>query len=179
MRNDLRAAFDSSASLKNWRISMPSYEEMESVLHDGEEVHVVVKTCINREHVGVAILTNRHIHLLGRGILKGSGYNETTSLGHITGMSRKRELAYLGWTISVSRASNVDNLLGVDKHDSELFVSAANKLIGSFAPAGQPVVVNQAIDPLDQLKKLKELLDAGVISQIEFDAKKQSLMDRI
>lgn len=179
MRSDLRTAFDSSASLKNWRISMPTYEEMEAVLQDEEEVHVVVKTGINRKHVGVAILTDKNIHLLGRGVLKGSGYNESTSLGHITGISRKRELAYMGWTITVSRASNIDNLLGVDKDDSELFVSTANKLVSNFTPAGQTAVINQAIDPLDQLKKLKDLLDAGIITQIEFDTKKQSLMDRI
>ncbi len=33
--------------------------------------------------------------------------------------------------------------------------------------------------PLDALKKLKDLLDAGVISQEEFDAKKERLMSEI
>jgi len=179
MRNDLRIAFDKSAKLKNWRIPMPSYEDMESVLQEAEKVHVVVKAGLNREHVGVAILTDKHIHLLGRGILKGSGYNETTSLGKITGLSRKRELMYMGWTVSLSRASNVDNLLGVDKDDSELFVSTANSLISNFKPTDQTVLVNQISDPLDQLKKLKDLLDSGIISQEEFEDKRKTLLGQI
>lgn len=179
MRNDLRTAFDNSAKLKNWRIQMPSYEEMEAVLQESEEVHAVVKAGINREYVGVAILTNRNIHLLGRGVFKGSGYNETTSLGQITGVSRKRELMYMGWTISLSRSSNVDNLLGVDKDDSESFVSTATNLISNFKPTGQTILVNQTSDPLDQLKKLKELLDAGVISSEEFEDKKKVLLGQI
>ena len=33
-----------------------------------------------------------------------------------------------------------------------------------------------AADPYEELKKAKELLDAGVISQADFDAKKKSLL---
>lgn len=179
MRNDLRTAFDKSAKLKNWRIAMPSYEEMEAVLQTSEDVHVVVKAGINREYVGVAILTNKNIHFLGRGVLKGSGFNETVSLGHITGIGRKRELMYMGWTISVSRAANVENLLGVDKEDSDLFVSAANNLISNFNSLGQTAVTGQVSDPLDQLKKLKELFDAGVITEADFTEKKQVLLGQI
>ena len=36
-----------------------------------------------------------------------------------------------------------------------------------------------AESPLDALKKLKELLDLGVITQAEFDAKKENLMGKI
>jgi uncharacterized membrane protein len=34
-------------------------------------------------------------------------------------------------------------------------------------------------DPLDQLEKLKEFLDAGVITQAEFDEKKQKMLGKI
>ena len=36
--------------------------------------------------------------------------------------------------------------------------------------------VQLASDPYEELKKAKELLDAGVISQEDFDAKKKSLL---
>ncbi len=44
--------------------------------------------------------------------------------------------------------------------------------------AAQPQVIVQqaAADPMEQLKKLKELLDMGVVSQEEFDAKKKELL---
>jgi hypothetical protein len=44
---------------------------------------------------------------------------------------------------------------------------------------GKATSPSQAINPIDQLKKLAELLDAGIISQSEFDEKKKSLIDRI
>lgn len=39
-----------------------------------------------------------------------------------------------------------------------------------------PVVVASAVSPADELKKFKELLDMGIISQEEFDAKKKQLL---
>ena len=53
----------------------------------------------------------------------------------------------------------------------------------------QPVVVNaqpamapmemQRDDPMEQIVKLKQLLDMGAISQEEFDAKKAALLQKI
>lgn len=40
----------------------------------------------------------------------------------------------------------------------------------------EPVVINQGVSAADELKKYKDLLDAGVITQEEFDAKKKQLM---
>ena len=37
-------------------------------------------------------------------------------------------------------------------------------------------VVSRVADPYEELKKLKELLDAGVITQEDFDAKKKMLL---
>lgn len=41
----------------------------------------------------------------------------------------------------------------------------------------ETVTVNQAISPAEELKKFKELLDMGAISQEEFEAKKKQLLD--
>ncbi len=50
---------------------------------------------------------------------------------------------------------------------------AINEQVGKKAPAAP------SSSPLDELKKLKDLLDAGVISQAEFEAMKTKLMDRM
>ena len=42
------------------------------------------------------------------------------------------------------------------------------------APAG--TVIQQATSPAEELKKMKELLDMGIITQEEFDAKKKQLL---
>ena len=44
------------------------------------------------------------------------------------------------------------------------------------APVVQPM---ERDDPMEGIKKLKELLDMGAISQEEFDAKKTELMAKI
>lgn len=42
-----------------------------------------------------------------------------------------------------------------------------------------PTTVISASSPIDEIKKLKELLDMGIISQEEFDTKKQDLLAKI
>ena len=40
----------------------------------------------------------------------------------------------------------------------------------------QPTFTTQALSPAEELKKMKELLDMGIITQEEFDAKKKQLL---
>lgn len=47
------------------------------------------------------------------------------------------------------------------------------------APVAQPMEMVREDDPMTQIKKLKELLDMGAISQGEFDEKKNELMAKI
>ena len=42
-----------------------------------------------------------------------------------------------------------------------------------------PASMAREDDPMEKLKKLKELLDAGVLSQDEYNEKKAELMGRI
>lgn len=44
------------------------------------------------------------------------------------------------------------------------------------APAAPPPVVTQALDPVDQIRKLASLRDEGLISDEEFEEKKASLL---
>jgi len=53
----------------------------------------------------------------------------------------------------------------------------ADKLSKS-AQAAQTVVITQKTSVADELKKLKELLDQGVISQEEFDTQKKKLLEQ-
>ena len=46
---------------------------------------------------------------------------------------------------------------------------------GAAQPQGQPA----AEDPLEVLSKLKKLLDAGLIEQAEYDAKKADILSRM
>ena len=50
------------------------------------------------------------------------------------------------------------------------------KAIKTAKEAEKQPVVQQAVSTADELKKFKELLDMGVITQEEFDAKKKQLL---
>jgi hypothetical protein len=56
----------------------------------------------------------------------------------------------------------------------ELAASSSAGMLGSQRPAPRP----QA-DPIDQLKRLAELRDAGVLSDEEFETKKAELLARM
>jgi membrane protease subunit (stomatin/prohibitin family) len=70
--------------------------------------------------------------------------------------------------------------------NSVMFLKRMQPMFEELRKAVEEAVQKRALghqaaaeSPLDSLKKLKELLDAGVISQGEFDSKKASLMGRI
>ena len=58
--------------------------------------------------------------------------------------------------------------------DADRIKDYVEKAIQSRKPAGQ--IVTQQLSPADELKKFKELLDMGIITQEEFDAKKKQLL---
>ena len=105
--------------------------------------------------------------------------HETVPFHTITGVELKRKLGS-GWIIEFSRAANIDSLLKCDENGSKIFVEKLQNSIRDLNQnQGKSNLSNQAINPIDQLKKLAELLDAGIISQSEFDEKKKSLIERI
>ncbi len=60
----------------------------------------------------------------------------------------------------------------------EELLSQINNIIAQNKNAKKTATVSTTIQvsPADELKKFKELLDAGVITQEEFDAKKKQLL---
>lgn len=84
-----------------------------------------------------------------------------------------------GKTLVIRSTSGTIRFMCVQNADE--FVAAANKAIeenkkanGTAPVAPAPVV--QATSNADELKKYKDLLDSGVITQEEFDAKKKQLL---
>ncbi len=81
--------------------------------------------------------------------------------------------------VAVSTSSGKISFLAI-KNASEIY-SVINKLLierqEKEKVAAKPAVANETkIDTADQLMKYKDLLDKGVISQEEFDAKKKQLL---
>lgn len=57
------------------------------------------------------------------------------------------------------------------------FISAMHKYVGDKPPKSESTSIKD--DPLEQIKKLSELKMAGILSEAEFEGKKQELLNRI
>jgi hypothetical protein len=188
MREDLRSAWESAkgnrqADLYN---RYPKPEDIEPHLLDDEKVIMLLKGNIQPGRmdtfkdvtfhggVGTLVLSDKRVHYFSRGLVKSfTNSHESFEFSKITGVELRKNLAF-GQMIYITRAENSDSWTQLNKDEAQVFVSALQKQISASAQPTQT-----AIDPLDQIKKLKDLLDLGAISQSEFDEKKAQLMGKI
>lgn len=187
MRADLEQAYSSAPPAK--LIKTPDLDAVLAVVPEDEITSCVLK-CSAAEQAPngrltaarscVAVVTNRSIYLVKQGMnFKSMGQGSESIPPHtISGISLKKGVLTAG--LEITRAGNSDRLLNYDYGHAEKWVIAARALLDS-APSisGNTTNIIQQVDPLDQLKKLKDLLDAGILTQAEFDSKKQEIMDKI
>ena len=184
MRKDLADAWKAAKKTDGTIYKNPEPSEIEPALSSDESVLVVLR-CLKKwgnlggGEVCTAVLTDKAVHIFSRGIVKSvNRTHETFHFNTITGVDLARKLTF-GWVINMSRASNVDSLLKCEEEGSKKFVSQLKELIASPKTTSVSGSTQISSDPLDKLKKLKDLFDAGVISESEFEEKKQILMDQI
>lgn len=179
VREDLKQAYDQARTKFTLR-NGPKIETAEKSLSPDEKVLQVLRCRIGSKP-SLMILTDRNIHILGRGGVFGelAAQGEVVPIATITGVDRRRN-RMVEWTITITRASNVDEVDMCDERESERFVAQARDLVHQ-AQMPQATAANQAgpDDPVEQIGKLKALLDAGAIDESEFAEKKAELLKRI
>lgn len=181
MRPDLQKALSSVVSRKG---NYPLPEVIEETLSPDEHVlhalycNVPSKTHKDRVGRGIVILTNRHLYIFKRAVVwkLGDGV-EVIPIDRFNGIDRIKQVLG-GWKVILSRSGNSDELWYCDAGDSELLVSLVRDLMQNSNLATTSGTGVQ-IDPIEQLRKLKELFDQGVITKIDFENKKKTLMDKI
>ena len=103
-------------------------------------------------------------------------------MDQLTGVTREKTIAN-GWIIKLSRAGNQDKLSQLTETASEEFMNRLNEVLKSFNQLGRAnatSTTSQATGGFaEEIRKLKELADDGIISQAEFEMKKQELLGRI
>ena len=77
--------------------------------------------------------------------------------------------------VSVSTSSGRISFCAI-KNTEDIYKVINNLLLDRQKKSNTEVVSVHGVDAADQLKKFKELLDSGVITQEEFDAKKKQLL---
>ena len=158
-----------------------SFAEIEKILRADEDVLCAFTgSSAQRKNnsmlwfVGVA-LTNQRLLIGGqiKGWLKVSYTAQSFNIENINAISQT-------WS-SIGGALNIDTL-GDDIRIGESSRDAVNKIIADFDATLHSIkgnksgVVVQQTSAADELKKFKELLDTGIITQEEFDAKKTQLL---
>ena len=100
---------------------------------------------------------------------------EVTPLRSVSSVQAKKD--GLRWTkITVfASGNNIDFRFGHD--EAHVFKETIQGLLLNPTSSGHTITAPQASDPLDQLKKLGELRDSGILSDEEFEAKKKQLLE--
>ncbi len=154
-------------------VKYPANADLESLLNRTEKVELALRGVNQGNQPAIALLTSERCLIASRSpFLKAFGEsNESIPFDKITGITGEKVFGS-GMTISISRADNTDSLEFCHPEDGQKFVNALRGKIES-QKTGSPV----AHDAFDQIRKLKDLFDAGAITQDEFEQQKKKLLD--
>ena len=166
---DLRP--DIAAAKRRMRLTSGGERELarlEWVLHDGETVERMATGRYGRG-VGLLALTDRRLVFLHRGRL--SQTTEDFPIGRITTV--QWHAGVLSGTITVHATGKRAEITNVHKDDGRELTDRLRERIAQPAPApgGDGVI--------EQIRRLGELRDAGIVTEEEFAAKKAELLRRL
>jgi hypothetical protein len=192
MNEALRAAYDAAPGTTIKSVGMapaplPSIEDVEAAVSKSETSFIVLKSAHQEVDArtgkaraagrSVSVVSDRGIYIFSIGKLGQKGVSLETIPPHTITSASLRKIMMLGTVVELVRAGNTDRLYACDQAQAEKWVAAVRELVSK--PQGSSTTIVNEVDPLDQLKKLKDLLDAGILSQAEFDAKKTDIMNKI
>lgn len=166
----MREDIDNAAQRMNWKLgSRREIKKLPGHLHDGETVRELACGQYGGG-TGLLVLTDERIIFLREGWIGAA--HEDFVLHRVTSVGFKSMLGTGKVTIHAS--GNTVDIDGVISEDGKRFAAAAREALN------QPVASAPAEgDPLEKLKKLGELRDAGVISTQEFEQKKAELLGKV
>lgn len=151
------------------------FGEIEKALKTDEEVLFCIGALIER---AVAFTNNRLIIAETRMISKGqSGGIKFFSYDNINSVSY--ELRITGASLKVNTIGDEDlQYFNLYKDKITSAISEIDTIINEYRnnKNGQNIQVLQQSSPADEIKKYKELLDSGILTQEEFEIKKKQLL---
>ncbi len=144
-------------------------------LYEGETVRFIAQGTYEGDQ-GIVVLTDVRLLFLFHGVMRQR--KEDFPLRLISSVQTKS-----GWgtgEIKVWVSGNSASISGIVKSDLEPLADAVRQGIATqhAAPPTAPSA-ESADDPYEALRKLASLRDAGVLTEEEFETKKQDLLGRI
>lgn len=117
-------------------------------------------------------LTNERLILIDKGLIT-KGSIKSYDLDDVNSVSRKS--GFFGGGMEIRVAGGIMTVTGAKKEFSEKFIDDFQKVKAAFKKATRGGGA-AAVSPMDELKKAKEMLDAGIIDQADFDKIKAKIL---
>jgi hypothetical protein len=126
------------------------------------------------------------VSLLATGISDKKGASEMIPIRSLTSVTVERDGLRNMKVRLIASGNTID--MRVSKAEADQIKDTLTRLMlgthpalqsGAEQPPPPPATPSNAPDPADQIRKLAELRDAGILSVQEFEAKKQDLLDRM
>ena len=149
-----------------------------SILLENEVVNAVTSGLMNGR-TWLLAATNKRVILINKNMFIGMQQseipiNQINSISYVTGLMFS--------SILIAHGSSSIVIENVKKGTERFFVEATNNAIREYSMnvnvvTTQTPLASQNFSVADEIKKFKELLDMGVLTQEEFDAKKRQLLN--
>lgn len=152
-------------------------KRLERHLHGGETVEQMTTGAYGKGH-GLVVLTDRRLLFMHEGVMSKS--SEDFPIEKVSSVSWSSGMVF--GTIIIFASGNKSEIGSVQKDDGKEIVDKIRHRLSSPSPAAHAAPAQEAVavaDPIEQLKKLGELRDAGVVTEEEFEQKKSDLLRRM
>jgi hypothetical protein len=155
-------------------------------LDQGEEVHISCYGAYDTKSLGGKTVKNGILAVTSKRIIqfgkRFSGYNlETFPLDKITAIEISKGL--MGKMIAIKMSGNESEMKWINQGDPDGLVFLVHEKIGAITSSSQSsskqLIQNESSEIPEQIKKLSELKDSGILTEAEFAAKKQELLSRM
>lgn len=157
-------------------------EQVKQHLQDGEEIkHSIFGTyeckLMGNDTVrnGVFVATNSRMVFFAKKLM---GYDlETFPFENISSFEKSKGM--MGHSISFFASGNKASMKWINKGDIDQFTDYVNSMIGKKETENITADSNASVDIPAQIKKLSDLKDQGILTDEEFNQKKQELLDKM
>ncbi|WP_327587054.1 PH domain-containing protein [Nonomuraea sp. NBC_00507] len=176
MSDELRPDIQAAASLmRNKMGAKREIRRLVEYLWEGEQVQLMSAGQYG-QGTGLVALTDRRLLFVKDGIMSKS--TEDFPLEKISSVEWSSGML-LG-SLTVFASGNKAEITSMDKQDGKQLGDRLRERLASGRPSGAaPAPAPSGGDVYDQLRKLGELRDAGVLTQAEFEEKKTALMRQL
>lgn len=148
-------------------------KELPNILWEDESVEKIVRGLYNN-HIGILVATNKRLVFVDKGTfgrltVEDFPYDKISSIQYETGWMFGKVTIFTSGNKAV-----IEQLLKKEAREFGDYVRARVSKVSQHASVIQPE--RDSSDAVDQIKRLAELRDQGVLTEEEFAAKKKQLL---